>query len=149
MKQIKIKRNLKPQHEAFVIAYTTPGTEFAGLAYRAYAEAYGIVIPKNDAGDYDRKSSEYTVAQSAGSRLLLREDIQNRIKAVYTDYLDDSNVDARLSEILRGGKDTDSIQAIKIYNDLKQRITKKFDVQTNARPLLGLSDEELESLAND
>jgi acyl carrier protein len=146
MKQIKIKKNLKPQHEAFVIAYTTPGTEFCGLAYRAYSEAYSIVIPKNDAGDYCRTTSEYTVCQAAGSRLLLREDIQNRIKQIYTDYLDDSNVDARLSEILRGGKDTDSIQAIKIYNDLKQRITKKFDVQTNARPLLNLSDEELEAL---
>lgn len=139
------RRLIKPEHEKFCIAYTTPG-EFAGNAYKAYAYAYDIEIPKREDGKYDSKSKEYQKAQSSGSRLLLHPDVQDRMKELYLEYMNDRNVDARLGEIVRRGRDTDSIQAIKIYNDLKGRITKKMDVTTGGRPFASLSDDELKAM---
>lgn len=140
------KRVLKPEYERFCIAYTSPG-DFGGIAYRAYAEAYGIEIPTDDSGKVLYSSNEYRGAQASGSRLLLRKDIQERIKEIYLEYLNNEDIDARIAEIAKRGKDTDSLNAIKIYNDLKQRVTKKLDVTTAGRPLAGLSDEELRALA--
>ena len=139
------KRPLTPQQEKFCLAYTSQG-ETSGNAYKSYAFGYDYELPLTENNEMDYKSSEYRVCQVSGSRLLLNIEIQNRIRELYTEYLNEINVDARLSDIVKKGKDTDSIQAIKIFNDLKQRITKKIDITTSGRPLQGLSDDELQKL---
>lgn len=137
------------QHEAFAQAYVRKGDTF-NSAYRSYAVAFDFDIPLKEDGTIDYKSSEYNVCQVSGSRLINRPDIRMRIKEILLEKFDDATfVDARLQEIIEGGKDTDTIQAIKVYNDLKGRITKKVDVTTNGRPLIGLSDEELAKLAEE
>jgi len=141
-----MKRPIKPEHEAFCVAYTTPGP-LCGVAYKAYAHAYNIDIPLNEAGRPDTKSSEYKVSQASSSRLLLHPDVQERIKEIYLEFLTDTSIDARMAEIAKRGRDADSLQAIKIYNDLKQRVTKKVDVTTAGRPLGALTDDELRALA--
>lgn len=137
---------LTPQQEAFCQAYTKRGETFSN-AYKSYSFAYDIEIPLTEDNKIDYKSSAYAVCQASGSRLLLNVSVSERIRDLLLEKLNDKEVDARLNEILLGGKDTDSIQAIKIHNDLKQRITKRIDVTSAGRPLQGLSDEELKELA--
>lgn len=145
-KKRKVKeRGMNLEHETFCRVYTTRG-ETGGNATKSYAVAYEYEIPANSDGTTNTKSPEYAVCQAAGSRLMLNPRIQERIKELYLESLSERSVDSRLSEILHQGKDTDSIQAIKIFNDLKQRITKKVDVTTQGRPLAGMSDEELREL---
>lgn len=140
---------INPQQETFCQVYTTKGETF-GNAYKSYAEAYGIDIPRDNENKIDYKSGEYAVAQNGGSRLLLKNDIQARIKAILLERFNDvSFADARIQEIIENGKDTDAIQAIKVLNDLKGRITKKLDVTTQGRPLAHVSDEELLKLAGE
>lgn len=144
-KQPKYERPFTPQQERFCIAYTTPGY-CAGVAYKSYAYAYDLEIPQTPDGKPDPASKEYKVAQASGSRLLLVPKIQRRIKDLYLQYLNDQDIDARLAEIVKLGRDTDAIQGIKVYNDLKQRVTKKLDVTSAGRPLVGLSDDELREM---
>ena len=66
-------RPIKPEHEQFCVAYTTPGS-MCGIAYKAYAHAYNIEIPLNELGKPDTKSSQYTVCQASSSRLLLHQE---------------------------------------------------------------------------
>lgn len=139
---------ITPQMEDFCQAYTTKGDTY-GIAYKSYSFAYEIPIPLTESNEINYKSSEYAVCQSSGSRLLLKDEIKARISAILLAKLNDANVDTRLADIIEGGKDTDAIQGIKIFNDLKQRITKKLDITTGGRPLAGLSDEELDNLTKD
>lgn len=137
---------ITPQNETFCQAYTTKGETFSN-AYKSYAFAYDIEIPRLEDNAYNYKSSEYAVAQNGGSRLLLKPEIQERIKSILLKRFEDvSFADARIQEIIENGKDTDAIQAVKVLNDLKGRITKKLDITTQGRPLSGLSDEELQAL---
>lgn len=140
------KNKLTPQQEAFCQAYTKRGETFSS-AYKSYAVAYDFEIPLTEDNKIDYKSSQYAVCQNGGSRLLLKDAIAERVRDLLLEKLNDKEVDARLNEILLGGKDTDSIQAIKIHNELKQRITKRIDITSAGRPLQGLSDDELKELA--
>lgn len=138
---------ITPQNEVFCQAYTTKGETFSN-AYKSYAFAYDIEIPLTQDNKINYKSNEYAVAQNGGSRLLLKNEIQARIRAILLErFADNSFADARIQEIIEGGKDTDAIQAVKVFNDLKQRITKKIDVTSGGRPLAGLTDDELKKLA--
>ena len=136
------------RQEEFCRLYVTKGETY-GCGYMSYSIAYDKPIPRDSEGKIDYKSSEYTVCVAASSRMLTHENIQNRIRENLLKKFDDSNADARISDIIQNGKDTDAIQAVKVYNELKQRITKKVDVTTAGRPLAGLSDEELAKLAGE
>lgn len=142
-----MKITLTPQQEQFCINYTTKG-EFYSNATKSYANAYDYDLPKREDGSIDTHSKDYNTCNVCATKLIQSASIQERIRAIYLEMLNDSAVDARLSEILHKGDPANSIQAIKIHNDLKQRITKKIDITTLGRPLAGLSDEELEKLAN-
>lgn len=132
--------------EDFCKAYTTKGETY-GIAYKSYSYAYEIEIPLTVENEIDFKSSEYRVCQSSGSRLLLKDEIKARISALLVEKLNDTSVDTRLADIIEGAKPADAIQGIKVYNDLKQRITKKIDITSAGRPLGGLTDDELDKLA--
>ncbi len=137
---------LTPQQELFCSFYTKRGDTFSN-ATLSYARAYGYEIPQDANGKNIITSSEYLTCSANGSRLLGNDMVADKIQKGMVALLNDESVDSRLSEILYGGQETNSIQAIKIHNELKQRITKKIDVTSGGRPMLALTDEELKRLA--
>jgi hypothetical protein len=139
-------QQLTQQQELFCKLYTTKGTYFDN-ATLSYAEAYSYEIPKDEKGKNIVESKEYNICSANASRLISNDKIRDRIRDLFLELLNEATMDARLSEIATKGKDTDSIQAIKIFNDLRQRITRKVDITTGGRPLANLSDEELQTLA--
>lgn len=97
--------------------------------------------------DSTRKITYDYCSQSA-SRLLRNVKIDKRVKQLLVESLDDELVDSTLTEIIvNGGKDSDRVNAIKVYNDLKQRIIKKIDLTTGGQPLKHLTDDELAAIA--
>ncbi len=139
--------DLTQQQELFCKYYTTKGHLFDN-ATLAYAEAYQYDLPKDENGKIIVESKDYNTCSALGSRLLVNDKVKARIQALFLALLNDQTMDARLGEIVVKGKDTDAIQGLKIYNDLKQRITKKLDITSGGRPLSGASDEELDAIAN-
>ena len=137
---------LNPEQAMFCGAYTTPGETFCN-GVKSYAVAYGYLLPLREDGEIDTKSPEYLACKANGGRMMFNEKIRTMIQTKLLEQFNDKTVDARTSQILIAGRDSDSLQAIKMYNDLKQRITKKVDVTVAARPLMNLSDEELRALA--
>lgn len=150
--------NLTLQQETFCRWYTTQGETFGNatlsynLAYDYKLDELSKVNDKNEKGEEIPNSSEYSKAYNVcavnGSRLLNNANIiARKIALLNESFEDDKIADARLQEITLAGKDTDAIQAIKVRNDLKQRITKKIDITSAGRPLGGLTDDELDKLA--
>lgn len=139
-------QELTQQQELFCKLYTTKGTYFDN-ATLSYSEAYGYELPTDEKGKIIVDSKEYNTCKANASRLMTKDYIRDRIRDLFLELLNEATMDARLSEIATKGKDTDSIQAIKIFNDLRQRITRKVDITTGGRPLANLSDDELKALA--
>lgn len=133
---------LTPQQELFIKTYTTKGVAF-GNATLSYSEAYNYDLPRDENDKIDINSKEYNACNSNGSRLMASDSIRLAIRQGMLDLLDDKEVDARLAEILHKGQESNSIQAIKIHNELKQRITKKLDITSGGRPMLDMTDDEL------
>lgn len=156
-KETKLKE-LTPQQELFLIAYTRDGDTF-GNASLSYAEAYNYDLEnasKENQKDKNGKEILYTseydrligICASSASRLLRNENIiAHKRRMLMRLYDDDTFSDTRLLEIIKQGKDADTINAIKVRNDLKQRIVKKLDVNVINRPFADLSDDELAKLA--
>lgn len=138
---------LTGQQELFCQWYTTKGDTYSNNTL-SYAKAYDYELPLKADGEIDTTSKEYVNCKASGSRLYFNDYIRLRIRGILLARFNDNAVaDARMQEIIESGKDTDSIQAAKVLNDLKQRITKKLDITSGGRPLAGLSDEELDKLA--
>ncbi len=133
---------INPNQDEFCRLYA-----LLGNATKAYSIAYNIDIPLLEDGKMDNKSTQYRSCAVSSSKMLTIEKIYNRYQFYLVERLNDKSIDARLSDILYNGQESNSIQAIKIANDLKQRITKKIDITTAGRPLANLSDEELKALA--
>lgn len=139
---------LNPEQEIFCMAWTSQGDTFHNNT-KSYAEAYGYNLPLREDGGVDTTSAEYLACKANGGRMMFNPSVRTMIQELFLKQFNEKVADARTSEIMIHGKDADSLQAIKIYNDLKQRVTKKIDVTVAARPLAGLTDEELEALASD
>lgn len=139
---LKRKNQFNPQQELFIKWYTTPGDTFcSGL--HSYAMAYDYELPRRNDNSIDTNSSEYNSCKANASRLLFNDAIRDAIRDELLQQFNDKTADAKVAEIMQRGRDGDALQAVKIYNELKQRITKKVDVTTQGRPLSGLTDEEL------
>lgn len=139
---------LTPQQQLFVKYYTTRGDTF-NHGTLSYSLAYEHELPTDENGKIIVDSKVYNMCKSNASRLLLNDNVRKQIQENMVALLNDTAVDERLTEILFKGQEQNSIQAIKIHNDLKQRITKKLDITSAGRPLQGLSDEELKQLAGE
>lgn len=138
---------LTPQQEQFVVNYTTKGDMYSN-GVLSYANAYNYKLKLREDGKPDATDNDYQTCNACASRLLQKENIKKRIQEIYLALWNDTAVDARTAEIIYKGQESNSVQAVKIYNDLKQRITKKLDITTGGRPLANLSDEELDNLAS-
>lgn len=135
------------ERELFIKYYTTKGRTFQNGTL-SYALAFNHDLPTNEKGKIIVDSKEYNTCKSGASRLLLDDEVSKQIREKMVALLNDTAVDERLSEILFKGQESNSLQAIKIHNDLRQRVTKKIDITTQGRPFANLSDEELQKLAS-
>jgi hypothetical protein len=136
---------LTPEQEQFVRNYTSQG-ELYSNGVLSYASAYGYTLKIREDGKYDYTDPNYATCNACAHRLLQKDYIKKRIQEIYLALWNDEAVDARTAEIIYKGQESNSVQAVKIFNDLKQRITKKLDITSAGRPLAGLSDEELEKI---
>lgn len=142
------KETLNAEQKLFCKFFTTRGDTF-NSGVLSYAEAYGYELPRRDDGSIDIKSPDYLSCNANAARLRRNPQVIKEIEDRMLDLFNERTVDARLSEIIVAGKDTDSIQGIKIFNDLKQRVSKKVDITTVTRPFASMSDEELRKLAGE
>lgn len=85
----------------------------------------GLDIPRTS--DYDKMANMCAVE---ANRLLRNPKIIERVRDIKSTWFeDDKIIDTRIMDIIQRGKDTDAIAAIKHRNELKQRVTKKLDVE--------------------
>lgn len=112
------KRPITPKQELFCQLYATE-REFFGNGTQAYIEAYNVPATK------------YKSAQAAASRLLSNVIILQRIDTLLEEMLlNDQHVDKQLGFwITQKANPQAAVAAIKEYNALKSRVTKKLKLE--------------------
>ena len=102
-------------------------------AYEMYLESKNKEREKDDEWNPIPGTSEYdkvyNTCSASASRLLKNVKIQERIQQLYNELLTDAVIDARLAEIILTWKHADSMNWIKEYNKMWQRITEKLEVK--------------------
>lgn len=123
----KKERKLNAKQELFCKLFASD-REFFGNGTQAYIEAYNIDIAK---------PGGYSTARANAHRLLTNADILSRINELLeTGVLNDENVDKQLGLIMMQNADFNSkLGAIREYNQLKSRITKKIDHTSGGQPM--------------
>lgn len=112
----------------------------------SYAEAYGFELESLSHDAVYSEDKETILQQSpyklayhycgfAASRMLKNDKIALRVNTLFNELMREEIVDARLMKIILKGKDNDSLAAIKEFNSLKQRITKKLDLTTKGESI--------------
>lgn len=91
----------------------------------------------------------YDMCSQCGSRLSRNVKVQARCRELINEMADEAVVDSRLREIILRGKDQDSINAIKEFNKLKQRIVEKKDITSNGETIAGFNFVRAEELVSD
>lgn len=81
----------------------------------------------------------YDYCSKAGSRLRKSGKIQARCRELLNEFMNDKVIDARLTEIIIDGASQDSINAIKEYNKLRQRIVDKKDITSGGKAIDGFN----------
>lgn len=114
---------LNPKQEMFCQLYATD-REFFGNGVQSYIEAYNIDLTKRGA---------YNVAKANAFRLLTNADILKRINELFEAHgLNDTFVDKQLEKLIVQDADFKSkLGAIKEYNSLQQRVTRKLELSGN------------------
>ncbi len=146
-KEMVIGDELSQKQEMFCQYYTGPEKTFGNGVY-SYAEAYGFNLDTLDQSnavrdpdthkvitpsDYDRA---YNVCGAASWRLLKNVKINTRIVKLLNESMTNDHVDAELIKIIKSApKPSDRISAIREFNALNQRITKKLDLTTKGESL--------------
>ena len=122
-------KDLTEQQELFCEFYATD-TEFFGNGVKSYMKAY--------------PDSDYASARTGAYRLLTNAYILARINELLEDMaLNDAFVDKQIAMLITQNADWSAkMAAIKEYNALKSRITKKIEVSTP-------DEEALESVVKD
>ena len=114
-----MEKKLNPKWEKFCNLYATK-KDFFGNGTQCYIEVYST--PKNPI--------TYKTARTRAWQLLTNADILARINKLMEDMvLNDTFVDKQLGLLIEQDADfTSKLGAIKEYNSLKQRITKKIEI---------------------
>lgn len=137
--------DLTLQQEQFC-KYYTQNSELFGNGVLSYALAYNHDLSNADkTRELDEKDNEikgtsdydklYNQCAVGASRLLINDKIIAQIVKFLNEQMTDEVIDARLSEIILHGRDEHSINAIKEYNKLKQRIVEKRDITSDGKPI--------------
>lgn len=121
MESVKTELNKK---QKLFCEYFASDREFFGNGTQAYIEAYNIDVSKKGA---------YASARTNAWRLLTNADILAYINELLESaVLNDEFVDKQIAFLISQNADFGSkMAAIKEYNALKQRITKKLNVEVN------------------
>jgi len=115
-KEQKKKKKLNPQQELFCQLYATD-REFFGNGVESYLEAYGL------------KRKQYNSAKVLASGLLTNINILDRVNELMDIALNDIVVDKELAFIIKQKDNLSAkVQAIREYNNLKQRIIERKEV---------------------
>lgn len=146
-KETIVGDELSQKQEMFCQYYTGPEKTFGNGVY-SYAEAYGydleslsssnaifdpVTLRVITPSDHDRA---YNVCGAASWRLLKNVKINNRIIKLLNESMTNESVDAELIKIIKHApKPSDRISAIREFNALNQRITKKLDLTTKGESL--------------
>lgn len=103
--------------------------EFFGNGVQAYVEAYNID---------QSKPNWYKTAKAAASRLLTNVNLLYYMdQLLESDGLNDAFVDKQIRFLITQCADFGAkMAAIKEYNNLRSRITKKMDVTTGGEPIM-------------
>jgi hypothetical protein len=153
-----VKEKLTFRQELFVRCYTQ-NEELAGNATLSYAYAYGHDLENADrtretyeddlgvhtipgTSAYDRI---YDNCSANASRLLRNDKITRFINQYFNELLTDERVDRELAWMITRGDGATKMAAIREYNALKQRITKKVEVNTKGSAIV-LNDEQKKKL---
>lgn len=136
----KTEEGLNQQQELFCQYYVNADRELFGNGTRAYIEAYDVDLTKKGA---------YMVAAANASRLLKNAKVIARVNELLeTGGFNDENVDKQHLFLINQHADLKTkMSAIKEYNELKQRITKKLDITTQGEKII--ATDEIKQLANE
>lgn len=123
-----LKTKLKPEWELFCQFFAVNYETF-GNATQSYAKAYHI--------DLNRKGANHS-CRSNGYRLLTNDDILARINQLLSELvMNDTTVDMELAFLIAQKIDFGAkIAAIREYNNLKQRITRKIEISDPRKAIL-------------
>ena len=109
---------LNPLQQKFGKLYASE-REFFGNGVQAYAKAYGIDLSTRGA---------YQSAKSAASRLLTNVNLLAYINELLEVVLNEAHVDKQLAFLITQNADFGAkLGAIREFNALRQRVTKKFE----------------------
>lgn len=151
----RIGDTLTLKQELFLRCYTQ-NEVLAGNATLSYAYAYGYDLENAShtqeidadgheimgTSDYDRM---YSNVATMGSRLLKNAKISKFIDKFFNELLTDERVDRELAKMITGYDGAVKMAAIREYNALKQRITKKVELNTKGSQI-NLNDEQKKKL---
>lgn len=136
---------LNPKQELFCQLFASD-REFFGNGTQSYIEAYDIDVTKS--------KGAYASARTCAYRLLTNVDILDRINELLEEgILNDQFVDKQIAFLIAQNAELGTkLGAIREYNALKQRVTKKLDITSGNKPipiLGGLSVSANDSTAED
>lgn len=135
-----IGEELNLKQERFLRNYTQNDQLF-GNGTLSYAEAYGYDLEHasrirllDERGNEIIGSSDYDKMHkqcgSCAARMLGNVRIQVHLNRLFNELLTDQRVDRELAKLIVSGGESVKVAAIREYNALKQRITKKVDLTT-------------------
>lgn len=121
------QKRLSLKQEKFCELYASD-REFFGNGTQSYIEAYDLDLSKPNA---------YNVARAAAARLLANVSILRRIdELLELDQFNDAHVDKQLAYwATQKASPQAAVAAIREYNALKARITRKIDHTTGGKPI--------------
>lgn len=150
-----ISEKLSIKQELFCQNYVK-NEEFRWNATTSYNTAYNIWLDEKDrtrqideewkeiywTSEYDKY---YDYCSMAWSRLISNDKIQQRNVELWNEMLIDQKIDAKHAQIIFTAKPETALNAIKEYNNLKQRITKKIEMswEIKVNSIKELPTEEL------
>ncbi len=133
----KTEEKLNLKQEKFCQLYSGQGDsdkDFFGNEAQCYLEVYSLT------DEYTGKSISYQTAMVNASRLLTKAKIIARINDLLeAGGFNDENVDKQHLFLINQHADLKTkMQAIKEFNAVKSRVTKKLDITTGGQPITGM-----------
>lgn len=134
---IEIGKELTPQQELFILYYMGIGQPTFGNATRAYMKAFDYPVPAN--------KKRYNVASVMSSRLLGKDKISKACADRLKSYAVNEIVDQERQYVITQRTNVVAkVMAIKTYDELKGRITRKLKLSGTVKP--ELSEEQLATM---
>lgn len=134
---------LTPKQELFCQFYSQLSDTYGNGTW-SYALAYNHDLDNAERYDFQKNDEGLDIPYSSSfhkmenmcavgaTRLLRKDKIINRVRELKSQWFDDDRViDSRVMDIIMKGKDTDAIAAIKHRNDIKQRVSKRLELEVS------------------